>query len=105
MANKNIPTASFIVDKNNYFIDANYLFRNFSEGEKVEIIYDNQNPRNAALYSVWGYWIKWQELIFSLILVMGLFQIAIQVTKNPTPEALINELEGRKKKKKRKYSD
>jgi len=103
--NGNIPKANFSLAKNNYSIDVRYLFRNFAEGEQVRIIYDNQNPQNAALYSIWGYIIRWQELLMSVILLFGLFQIAVQLTKNPTPEALLQELEGRKRVKKRKYDD
>ncbi len=100
-----IPEADFAVGKINYSVDVNYVFRRFTEGEKATVIYDNQNPKNAALYNIWGYWLRWQELLFSLVLIIGLFQVAVQITNNPTPEALLQELEGRKRVKKRKYSD
>lgn len=103
--NQIIPKANFAVGKTNYSVDVNYIFRTFSEGEKVAVIYDNQDPKNAALYNIWGYWLRWQELVFSLVLVIGLFQVAMQITNNPTPEALLQELEGRKRVKKKKYSD
>jgi hypothetical protein len=103
--NENIAKANFSVNKINYDVDVNYPFRNFTEAEKVDLLYDNQNPQNASLYSIWGYWLRWQELIFSLVLLIGLFQVAVQITNNPTPEALIQELEGRKRVKKKKYDD
>ena len=97
--------AYFSVSRKNYTADVRYLFRYFSEGEKVQVIYDNQDPTNADLYSLWGYIFRWQELVMSIVLLVGLFQIAVQLTNNPTPEALLQELEGRKPKKKRKYDD
>jgi ribonucleotide reductase alpha subunit len=103
--NENIAKADFSINKINYAVDVNYLFKNFKEGEKADLLYDNQNPQNAALYSIWGYWLRWQELSLSLVLLIGLFQVAVQITNNPTPEALIQELEGRKRVKKKKYDN
>lgn len=86
----------------NYAIDARYVFREWKEGEKAEVIYETGSPDKAAVYSFWGYWISWGELIGSIVLILALFQVAVSVTKNPTPEAVMDQLEVPEEKK-RKY--
>jgi len=103
-AGHTIPFAFYPVDKQQYRIDARYLFRMLSEGDKEEIIYSPQEPAKGAVYSWWGYWITWQELLASLALLIGLFQIAKAITRNPTPEGLLSELEDHVPKRKRRYS-
>lgn len=103
---KNIsnPVAVFAVSKKEYSINPHYLFRKYAENEKIEIIYENADPAKAAVYSWWGYWIRWQELLFSLLILIAAMYAATSITKNPTPESLIEQLEDRPAKK-RKYSD
>jgi hypothetical protein len=73
-------------------------------GEKVEVIYETADPAKAKQYGLLGYWITFGELVASLIIVMALYWTATSITKNPTPEALIDELEsGKKKPRKPKY--
>lgn len=103
-ANTQKPFAFFTIAKKEYHVNPAYLFRKFTENEKVEIIYENADPAKAAVYSWWGYWIRWQELLFSIIILMAAMYAATSITKNPTPEALIEQLED-KPAKKRKYSD
>jgi hypothetical protein len=99
-------TASFIFLHHNYEIKADYLFKSYKEGQKVDIIYDTTDPSKASVYSFWGYWIRWKELVAFLAIFVGLYQVAVALTSNPTPEALIEELEGGKNKpKRRKYDD
>ena len=69
------------------------MFRNYKPGERVEVIYELSNPKKAALYAFWGYWLTLGELIASIIVWFVLFQIAVGITKNPTPEALLEQLE------------
>lgn len=102
--NSSNPVAVFTVSKKEYRVNPGYLFRKFIENEKVEIIYENADPAKAAVYSWWGYWIRWQELLFSLLVLIASMYAAISITKNPTPESLIEQLEDRPAKK-RKYSD
>ena len=97
------PKAIFTVNKKQYVVNADYLFRSYSGGEQTEVIYELANPAKGAIYSCWGYWLRWQEIIFSIVLIIGLFQVAVGITKNPTPEALIDELEA-KPPRKRRYS-
>ena len=92
--------AFFTLQQKEFTVDVNYLFRNFSENENVKIIYNTTNPAKAALYSIWGYWIRWQEIIFTAIVLFLLFQIAVSINKNPTPEAVIEQLEEPSKKTK-----
>ena len=77
----------------NYAIDARYVFREWKEGDKTEIIYETGSPATAAVYAFWGYWITWGELIGSVVLILALFQVAVALTNNPTPEAVMDQLE------------
>lgn len=82
--------------------NAAYLFKSFKEGETVPVIYEETQPTKAAVYTLWGYWFRWGELLFSFIVIaLGLFA-ATSITSNPTPEALIEQLEDHPRKR-RKY--
>jgi len=85
-------------------IDARYIFRKWKEGDTLEVIYETNNPEKAAVYGFWGYWITWGELVASMALLLGLLLVAVIVTKNPTPGALVEQLEY-KEEKKRKYKE
>lgn len=96
------PYVFFVDDKKTDSFNAAYLFKSFKEGQTVPVIYESSNPQNAGIYSLWGYWFRWGELLFSIIvLTVGLFA-TISITSNPTPEALIEQLED-KPRKRRKY--
>ncbi|MGI8952212.1 MAG: hypothetical protein ACR2FN_11590 [Chitinophagaceae bacterium] len=97
-----IPEAVFSAGSKTFAVDAGYIFKTYKEGENVPIIYESEQPPNAAVYSVWGYWLRWKELLASAILFIGLFQIAVAITSHPTPEGLISEIENSLPKK-RKY--
>ena len=100
------PIAFFTLYHQVYKVNAAYLFRSYKEGQKVNIIYNTGDPSDASVYSFWGYWLRWKELLGFLAVFIGLYQIAVALTSNPTPEALLEELEGRKKRpKRRKYDD
>jgi hypothetical protein len=90
---KQVAKASFTVGKMAYQVDADYLFRSYKSGEKVEVIYELSNPKKAAVYAFWGYWLTLGELIASIVMWLVLFQIAVGITKNPTPEALLEQLD------------
>ncbi len=75
------------------------------EGERVNVIYDITDPANASVYSIWGYWLRWKELVVFIVLFYILYLIAAAITSNPTPEALIEELEGGKNKPRRRKYD
>ena len=99
IAQEKIPKAVFIVDRKEYSVDARYVLRNLPEGKRLEVIYNPAKPKQAAVYSWWGYMITWGELIGSIVLLVALFQVAVAVTKNPTPESLIEQLEYKEVKK------
>ena len=99
------PVAYFTFLHQEYAVKADYLFKSYKEGQKVDIIYDTGDPSDASVYSLWGYWIRWKELLAIIAIFVGLYQLAATLTSNPTPEALIEELEGRKKKPRRKKYD
>ncbi|HEY6975117.1 MAG TPA: hypothetical protein VH396_02440 [Chitinophagaceae bacterium] len=96
------PAAVYWMNKISYSVNAAYLFKTYKEGEQVNIIYEASQPEKATVYSVWGYWFKWNEILFSLVLLIGMFQVAVAITKNPVPESLIEQLES-KSRVKRKY--
>ncbi len=85
-----------------YLIDAQYPFLKYSAKEKVTVIVEHEHVESGALYRFWGYWITWGELTMSIIMAIVLFQVAVSITKNPTPESLIEQL-GYKEEKKTKY--
>ena len=102
VSQKQIPHAVFTVGKEEYSVNAYYIFRNLKEGMQVEVIYENAQPKKAAIYNWWGYWISGGELLASIVLYVALFQIAVAVTKNPIPESLLEQL-GDEPERKRKY--
>jgi hypothetical protein len=99
-----IPTALYHDGRKEHKIDARYIFREWKNGDKLEVIYESASPEKAAVYSFWGYWITWREMMASVILYFVLFRIAVAVTRNPTPDALLAQLEFKDDKKK-KYKE
>jgi hypothetical protein len=99
-----IPKAIFRTGLKNYSVDARYIFREWREGDKVEVIFEKEDPEKGAVYNLWGYWLKWQEILGSIIALVVLFQVAVAITRNPTPEAVMDQIEI-KEEKKRKYMD
>lgn len=99
-----IPKAVFNDGHKEHAIDARYFLREFSEGDRVEVIYEASLPEKAAVYRFWGYWMTWGELIATIVIYILLFQVALSVTKNPTAESLVEQLDF-KEEKKRRYID
>jgi len=98
-----VADATFTLYGKQFYVDASYLFRRYNSNEKVPIIYEFGQPQHAAVYSFWGYWLRWQELLASIGLLFVLYQAAVSITNNPSPEGLISEIEGNKPRK-RKYN-
>ncbi|SJZ52399.1 DUF3592 domain-containing protein [Sediminibacterium ginsengisoli] len=103
-AQKIIPKAVYSEAGKVHAIDARYVFRNWKEGERLEVIHDTAHPERAAVYAFWGYGITWGELIASVVLLLALFQVAVAVTKSPSPESLAEQL-AYKDEKKPKYME
>lgn len=104
ISKKSAPFAVYSVAGRQYHAKADYLFRSFKEGEKVYIIYELSQPEKGGIYDWWGYWITWGEMLFSLFLMVALYKISHAVTKNPSSESLIEQMEY-KPVKRRKYED
>ena len=98
------PFAFYRTDRKDYLVNVDYIFRKFEEGEKVDLIFEASQPKQGALYSWWGYWITTGEVFFSVGLLIVMFFIATSITKNPTPEAVMEQL-NYKPVKKRKYEN
>ncbi|MCX6209449.1 MAG: hypothetical protein NTZ59_08050 [Bacteroidetes bacterium] len=83
--------ASYKVDSKIYSIDADYVFRSLHQGEETTVIYNPAHPEKAAVYSIWGYWFTWGELLLSSVLLFLLFQLSVGIIKNPTEELSEND--------------
>lgn len=99
-----IPKAVFHEAGKEYAVDARYFLREWKPGERTEVIYETEHPEKGAVYAFWGYWMSWGELLATILIYLALFQIALSLTKNPTPEALLEQLEFKPEKKK-KYQE
>ena len=98
--------AVFSMEHHTDSISADYPFRSFAEGESVPIIYEASAPEKASLYTVWGYWIRWKELLSFIVMSVFFYLLAVSITSHPTPESLLEELEGNKPKpRKKRYDD
>ncbi|MDQ2751758.1 MAG: hypothetical protein M3R72_01910 [Bacteroidota bacterium] len=100
-----VPFAVYSIERQTYSVPAGYLFRRLEEGEKVPLIYEAASPGKASLYSVWGYWIRWKELLSFLVLFIFFYFISVSITSNPTPETLLEELEANQPKPRRRKYD
>ena len=60
-----------------------WLWKDYNIGDKVTMIYNPSIPQMASVYSIFGYWIKWPELIFTAGFFILLFLIAKYITGNP----------------------
>ncbi len=99
---KVIPMAIFSDGHRQHSTDARYLFRKWVNGEKVEVIYESGTPGKSAIYAIWGYWITWKEILYSIIGWYILFQVAVAITSHPSPDAINDQLD-QTEEKKRKY--
>lgn len=88
-----VPFIFFTVDGKQYRVNAAYPLRSLKENENVRIIYDTSKPSKASIFSWWGYWLRWDELLGSIFFTIVLFFGAISITNRPAPESLIEELE------------
>ncbi|RFM27076.1 hypothetical protein [Deminuibacter soli] len=99
---KPVPRATFEMIGVHYSVNADYTFRQFKEGETVHVIYENAQPEKAAIYAIWGYWIRWQELLASVVLLVVGLRGAMAITSNPDPN--VKDEAEFPRRKKRKYS-
>ena len=86
-------TATFLVANKIYTINANYFLRKLKNNQKIEIIYVPHHPEKAAVYSLWGYWVCWGELLMSTILLLALYQLSVSITQNPSAETIKSQQE------------
>ncbi|TXT33268.1 MAG: hypothetical protein FD136_998 [Chitinophagaceae bacterium] len=97
-----LPQAKYSIGINKYVVAADYPLVKYTNGEQVEVIVEHEHPEKAAVYRFWGYWISWEELLASVVAAVLLFQVALSITNNPTPEAILEQL-SYKEEKKTKY--
>ncbi len=112
-----VRTPAVIVERNNELVarfhtvsdtlyaEASYPLRSVKAGDNVEVIYEASQPQYAAVYSTWGYWIKWGEILASLALLFTVYLAAREITAGPDPSAVIDQLEENDRPRERKYVD
>lgn len=100
---KILPMAAYQVDGKMYQTNAAYWLRSWNAGDTTTVIYETNLPSKATVYHWWGYFISVGEIIASIVLCVALFQVAHAVVSNPTPEALIEQLEEDLPRRKPKY--
>lgn len=83
----------YLVNNTTYTINASYIFLKIEKGKQYPIIYNTSKPQLASLHYWWGYWVRWQEILTSVLVLGLLFYLSAFITKNPTPEALLQQLE------------
>jgi hypothetical protein len=91
--------AVYLIGGKKYAINAAYPLLKYLDKEKIEVIVEHEHVESGAVYRFWGYWITWGELIVSIVMAIILFQVAVSITRNPTPEALMEQLSYTKEKK------
>jgi len=99
-----IPAAVYQAGGTWHHTDARYFLRSVELGQRVTVIYETATPETAAVYTFWGYWIGWGELLFSVIGYVLLLQIAYAVTTHPNAQSFQDQLSYAPEKK-RKYND
>ncbi len=99
----NFYKATFVIENKTYTVNANYLFRKFNNQPIATIIYNPQKPQKASIYSIWGYWLRWEELLVSSLLIVGLYYLATSITQNPDAASLLQQLDDETKPQ-RKYT-
>jgi len=98
------PQAQYVVDQKTYLTPATYLFKTFKENQEIRIIYEAATPSQGAIYSWWGYWIRWEELIPAIVIYTVLFLGSLSITNNQTEKSKMDQ-ENYLPAKKKKYSD
>lgn len=94
--------AHFIADDLTYKIAiVHWEASSFVEGQQVNVIFNPSQPSQAAVYTLFSYWISLPGLIISAFGFLVLFFIAIFITGKETPYFYPEE----EKRKKRKYDD
>lgn len=93
------PVALYSIGNKQYSVKAAYLFHQYHPGEKLSVIVAHEHPERGAVYRFWGYWITWEELLASIVIAILLFQVAVSITRNPTPEAVLEQMEYKPEKK------
>ncbi|MEP6684266.1 MAG: hypothetical protein ABJA35_13450 [Parafilimonas sp.] len=98
---KPVAKAIFSIDNLQDTVNAYYPLRHLTQGQHVNIIYQTSEPSKAAVYTWWGYWLQWDEILASVLIPVILLYAAKAITAGPTPEAIVEELEMRKPKRKK----
>ncbi|MBA4140495.1 MAG: DUF3592 domain-containing protein [Segetibacter sp.] len=78
-----------------------WFLTTYKTGQQITIIYDPSNPSQACIFTFIGYWLQWNELLFSALLFIVFLKAAIFITGKNSAEPFPAE----EPVKKRKYKD
>lgn len=87
----NSSQIEYTVGTTTYTLNASYLFTKIEKGSSKKIIYNSRKPQQASVYNWWGYWLRWQEILVSTVVLGLLFFLATAITNNPTEEAILQQ--------------
>ena len=88
--------ASFTEEGKTYYIPLPAKKFQSKTGQRVEIIYELNQPEHAKLNQAWNYWLVPSELAFALGIFIVLLGVAYATTHRPDPSALAEQLEYKK---------
>lgn len=63
-----------------HYYSSTWRISRYQKGEKVMMIFDPSQPDRSALYTFFGYWIKWPELFFTAGFFVVFFLAAKTIT-------------------------
>lgn len=89
---KPVLVAEFSDGYKKHYANVDHSLGEHQLGEKVTVIYESKNPNRAKEYTFIGYWMGLNELFWSLLLLAVSWSAAYSITQNPTPEALLEQL-------------
>ena len=96
IVNYSVGNEKFKYTTNEWFLTS------YKPGQIITLIYNPSNPAIVSVYSIVGYWIKWDELLLTALVFIKLFIAAVIITgkNSASPSTLSGEQNS-----KRKYDD
>ena len=83
------------------YTTSKWFLTSHRHGQAVTMIYNPSNPAIACIYTFIGYWINWDELLFTAIVFIILFIAAITITGKTNALSSLSD----KRNTKRKYDE
>lgn len=87
--NQHFPRVKYVYSLHQYqTFDPAYVLNKYTTGQKVKVIYEDAHPEKASVYRMWGYWVRWKEILACVVIYILLLQLSIAITSNPSQERL-----------------